>query len=159
MNAVMPYVEAMRPHFIILLVVVPLMAAPLIMLIGRNSSGSCWHCSPALFSFGASLMLLLDVLRVGIVSYHYRRLGAACWDRVPRRCGECISLLLMVVGHQHGRAALRAHSIEREIAETHHALFYACYCCVSPAFWASRSPGTRSTSSFSSKFRRSRPMC
>lgn len=121
-----PYVDALRPHFIVLLVVVPLMAAPLVMLIGRNFVGFVLTVLACVFSFFASLMLLLDVLRVGVVSYHIG--GWAPPAGIEYRADAANAFVVLIVSAI-GTVVLpyARTSIRHEIAERHHALFYACY--------------------------------
>ena len=57
-------------HLPALQVVVPLAAAPLIVLLRSAALGWALAFAAGLFAFGASLALAAEVARAGVISYH-----------------------------------------------------------------------------------------
>ena len=116
----------MSEHLPVLLVVVPLMAAPVAALVMRPriawavALGACW------WAFGASIALLRRVLAEGVVTYE---LGA--WAPpigIEYRVDEANAFVILIVA---GIGAIVApfarKSVEAEISEDRAALFYAAF--------------------------------
>ncbi|HUF75610.1 MAG TPA: monovalent cation/H+ antiporter subunit D family protein [Longimicrobiales bacterium] len=116
----------MSEHLPVLLVVVPLMAAPVAALVMRPriawavALGACW------WAFGASIVLLRRVLDEGVISYE---LGA--WAPpigIEYRVDEANAFVLLIVA---GIGAIVApfarKSVEAEVTEDRAALFYAAF--------------------------------
>lgn len=126
MTALLPYFEPLRPHFIILLVIVPLIAAPLVMLLGRNGIAFVMTLLAVFFSFFASAMLLLNVLEIGTVSYHLG--GWAPPVGIEYRADAANAFVVLIVSAIGAVSLPYARvSIKQEIPEHNHAMFYACF--------------------------------
>lgn len=116
----------MIAHLPILQVIIPFLAAPCALILGR--SGLVWGFSwlVSLVTFGVSILLLMQVMEQGVISY---ALGGweAPWG-IEYRIDSLNAFILMLVS---GMAAIvlmgaRA-SIEREIPADRHVLFYVLF--------------------------------
>lgn len=110
----------------VLVVVLPLIAAPLSMLFGNRALAFTLSLLASLCSLGFSAYLLSMVYNGGVISYHIG--GWAPPIGIEYRIDTANALVLVLV------AALSVvvlpyarQSIETEIPARHHALFYACY--------------------------------
>ncbi len=110
----------------ILVIVIPFLAAPLIVLLGARALAWSIAFAATLVAFGASLMLLLRVMDGNVISYQLG--GWAPPLGIEYRVDAANAFVLVLVS---GIAAVvlpyaRA-SVQAEIPERHHTLFYALF--------------------------------
>lgn len=113
-------------HLPILVVLVPFLAAPLTVLIGVRRLALPIAFLASLTSFVISIMLLLQVLDGGIISYHIG--GWAPPMGIEYRIDAANAFVLLLVSAI-GTIVLpyTVQSIKSEIAKRHHTLFYTMY--------------------------------
>ena len=118
-------------HLPALAVVVPLIAAPLIVLLRRPAAAWAIAAAACAFSFAAALLLAAEVLSSGAISYH---LGSwpPPWG-IEYRVDALSSYVLVLVSGVGVVTALYAwRSIAAELPSDQRYLFYALHClCVS----------------------------
>ena len=118
-------------HLPALAVVVPLIAAPLIVLLRRPAAAWAIAAAACAFSFAAALLLAAEVLSSGAISYH---LGSwpPPWG-IEYRVDALSSYVLVLVSGIGAVTALYAwRSIAAELLSDQRYLFYALHClCVS----------------------------
>ena len=110
----------------ILQIVVPLVAAPLCMLLRRSAVASGFSMAVSWATFGISLALLQQVLRGGVLSY---QLGgwAAPWG-IEYRIDTLGALMLVLVAAIGAIVlAFAPKSVAREIPHDRHPLFYTAF--------------------------------
>ncbi len=114
-------------HLPVLLVVVPLVCAPLVVLVRRAGAGWAIAWAASLFFLAASIAILLDVRQVGIVSY---AIGSwpAPWG-IEYRIDAANAFMLVLLGFVASVVAPYARlAVMVEIPRENHYLFYALYC-------------------------------
>ncbi|MEP1206697.1 MAG: monovalent cation/H+ antiporter subunit D family protein [Rhizobiaceae bacterium] len=113
-------------HAAILVVLLPLLSAPLAMLFGNRNVAYLLSLVAAIASFLLSLHLLLLVRDGTILSYHLG--GWAPPLGIEYRIDAANALVLLIVSAISVVSLPYARtSIEKEIAEKNHTLFYACF--------------------------------
>ena len=116
----------MSEHLPVLLVVVPLMAAPVAALVVRPRIAWAVALAASWWALGASVALLRRVLAEGAISYDLG--GWAAPIGIEYRVDEANAFVLLIVA---GIAAIVApyarRSVEAEITEDRAALFYAAF--------------------------------
>lgn len=118
-------------HFPVLPIILPLIGAPLCMLIGTLLSGRntvVWAFSTLLSgaSFIISLALLMATLDQGVISYHVGGWEPP-WGIEMRIDAANALVLLAVTGISTLVLMFAKDSIEKEIAASHHSLFYTAH--------------------------------
>jgi multicomponent Na+:H+ antiporter subunit D len=145
-------------HLPALQVVVPLVAAPLSVLLRDGRAAFALALAAAWTAFAIAVALWLQVDGGGTLSYAIGS-WAPPWG-IEYRVDRLSSFVLVLVA---GVAAVVLpyswRSIARELPREQHYLFYTMFCCAWRDCSASRSPATRSTSSSSSRSRRCPPTC
>lgn len=116
----------MIAHLPILQVIIPFLGAPCALILGR--SGLAWGFSwlLSLATFGVSIMLLVQVMEQGVISY---ALGGweAPWG-IEYRIDAFNAFMLMLVSGVAAVVLMAARSsIEREIPTEKHVLFYVLF--------------------------------
>ncbi|MDA1118722.1 MAG: monovalent cation/H+ antiporter subunit D family protein [Proteobacteria bacterium] len=117
----------MAEHLPALVVVVPLAAAPLIVLLRSAALGWALAFAASLFAFGASLALAAEVARAGVISYH---LGSwpPPWG-IEYRIDALSAFLLVLVSAIGAVVAPYAwRSIAAELPREQHYLYHAVFC-------------------------------
>ena len=118
--------SAFVSHSLILVVLIPLLAAPLSMLFGNRSVAFVISFIASIVAFVLSLHLLAIVIDGDVISYHIG--GWAPPLGIEYRVDAANALVLLIVSAISTVVLPYARrSIENEIAEKHHTLFYACY--------------------------------
>ncbi len=118
--------EALADHAPMLAVLVPLLAAPLAMLFGNRAFAYGISFAASVASFIFSMFLLARVMDGSVLSYHLG--GWAPPLGIEYRVDAANALVLLIVSAISAVVLPFARtSIETEIAERHHTLFYACY--------------------------------
>ena len=120
----------LQPHLAILLVVVPLISAPVCALLPNNPSSRkiAWILSTlvSLFTFIASLLIVNQVHHYGVISYH---LGG--WEPpwgIEYRIDHLGAYVILIVSAMASITMLAAQkSIEKEIDEKKIGLFYSAF--------------------------------
>ncbi len=118
-------------HLPALVVVVPLIAAPLIVLLRRSTAAWAIALAACAFSFAAALLLAAEVLAAGAISYH---LGSwpPPWGIEYRVDALSAYVLVLVSGIGMVTALYAWRSIAAELPRDQLYLFYALYClCLS----------------------------
>jgi multicomponent Na+:H+ antiporter subunit D len=114
-------------HLPALLVVVPLVAAPLIVLLRHAALGWLLTCTASLFAFGASLALAAEVARAGPISY-----AMGSWPPpwgIEYRIDALSSFVLVLVSAIGALVAPYAwRSVAAELPRDQHYLYHALYC-------------------------------
>jgi multicomponent Na+:H+ antiporter subunit D len=114
-------------HLPALLVAVPLVAAPLIVLLRHAALGWLLACSASLFAFGASLALAAEVARAGPISY-----AMGSWPPpwgIEYRIDALSSFVLVLVSAIGALVAPYAwRSVAAELPRDQHYLYHALYC-------------------------------
>ncbi len=118
--------SALVNHSLILVVLIPLLAAPLCMLFGNRAVAFWISFFASLFALILSLHLLLMVIDGDVLSYHLG--GWAPPLGIEYRVDAANALVLLIVSAISTVVLPYARvSIKDEIAEHHHTLFFACY--------------------------------
>ncbi len=118
-------------HLPALVVVVPLIAAPLIVLVRRSTAAWAIALAACAFSFAAALLLAAEVLAAGAISYH---LGSwpPPWGIEYRVDALSAFVLVLVSGIGMVTALYAWRSIAAELPRDQLYLYYALHClCVS----------------------------
>lgn len=120
------FVNSLLPHTPVLAVLIPLLAGPLAMLFGGNRFSYTVSLVASALSFLATIYLLSLVYSGGVISYHIG--GWAPPLGIEYRIDAANALVMLIVS----AIALivlpyARKSIEQEIDEDHHGLFFACY--------------------------------
>ena len=117
---------AALPHTPIIAVLVPLIAGPLCMLFGNRTVAFIISLLASAIALASSIYLLAIVRDGSVLSYHIG--GWAPPLGIEYRVDTANAFVLMIVALISTVVLPYARkSIEVEIAEKHHALFYACY--------------------------------
>ncbi|MEJ6715236.1 MAG: monovalent cation/H+ antiporter subunit D family protein, partial [Rhodobacterales bacterium] len=113
-------------HLPILQVLVPFVAAPLVVLLGsRQLAWPITFISSAV-AFVVAVLLLMQVIDGGIISYHIG--GWAPPLGIEYRIDPANAfVLLLVTGVSTVVLPYARKSVQSEIPDRHHSLFYACY--------------------------------
>ncbi|MEP0943132.1 MAG: monovalent cation/H+ antiporter subunit D family protein [Rhizobiaceae bacterium] len=113
-------------HAAILVILAPLLAAPLAMLFGHRGLAFLLSLAASVCSFLLAVYLLLLVQNGAVLSYHIG--GWAPPLGIEYRIDAANALVLLIVSALSVVVLPFARtSIESEIAEKHHTLFYACF--------------------------------
>lgn len=113
-------------HAAILVVLLPLLSAPFAMLFGNRNVAYLLSLAASICSFLLSIYLLLLVKDGSVISYHIG--GWAPPLGIEYRIDAANALVLLIVAAISLAVLPYARtSIEKEIAEKNHALFYACF--------------------------------
>ncbi|MCJ8310934.1 MAG: monovalent cation/H+ antiporter subunit D family protein [Rhizobiaceae bacterium] len=113
-------------HAPILVILIPLLAAPLAMLFGNKGLAFLLSLAASVASFLLSVYLLLLVRDGTVLSYHIG--GWAPPLGIEYRVDAANALVLLIVSALSAVVLPFARtSIATEIAEKHHTLFYACF--------------------------------
>jgi multicomponent Na+:H+ antiporter subunit D len=115
-----------EPHFAALLVVVPLVAAPLCAFFSNRHLAWVIAFTASIASFGISCLLLISVIDGSVISYH---LGgwAPPWG-IEYRIDAANAFVLVIISFIGAQVLPYARrSIEREFDESTHSYFYVCY--------------------------------
>jgi multicomponent Na+:H+ antiporter subunit D len=119
-------VSAIVPHLAALLVVIPLISAPLCVLIGQRHVAWFIVLLASALSFVIAMGLTADVLANGVVSYHMGG-WAPPWG-IEYRVDELNAFILLIVSGISTVVLFYAkRSVEREIPVNRQTLFYTCY--------------------------------
>lgn len=113
-------------HLIALIVIVPLMAAPICIALRLPILCWAWAAAATLASFVFSFMLLGDVQSAGLVTYEFGN-WAAPWGIEYRADMMTVLVLLIVSGIGLVTMPFMGTSITREIPAERQYLFYAMY--------------------------------
>ncbi|ARU57773.1 NADH dehydrogenase/oxidoreductase [Oleiphilus messinensis] len=113
-------------HIAVLPVIIPLIAAPLCLLLGRNSL--CWSFSTLVswICFGVSLLLLEQVLEQNVISYHVGG-WAPPWGIEVRIDAASALLSVIVSGISSVVLTWARMSVAKEIPEAHQALYFTAH--------------------------------
>lgn len=114
-------------HLPVLLVVVPLVCAPLIVLVRGSRAGWAIAVAASLFFLGGSIAILLEIQRAGVISY---AIGSwpAPWG-IEYRIDAANAFMLVLLGFVAAVVAPYAWaSVRVEVPRENHYLFYALYC-------------------------------
>lgn len=115
------------PHLLVLEVVVPLMAAPLIVMLRRGNLAWLIVCAVSVFMFAGSLMLFAEVHQHRVVSYEIGS-WAPPWG-IEYRLDAANAFLLVLLGTIATVVAPYAwKSVAAEVPRDQHYLFYALHC-------------------------------
>ncbi len=116
----------MTHHLPILLIVLPMMTAPLCVLLRRPRATWALAFAATWFAFGTSVLLLMRVLHDGTISYE---LGGwpPPWGIELRIDAVNAFVLLIVTGISSVVLTAGPRSLENEIPRDQHYLFYAAY--------------------------------
>lgn len=113
-------------HLPVLPILLPLLAAPLCILFGRNNIAWLLATLVSALSFIASITLLLNTLDHGVISY-----AVGGWEPpwgIEMRIDAANALVLMTVSGISTLVLLYAkHSIEKEIPEALHTLYFTAH--------------------------------
>lgn len=114
-------------HLPVLLVVVPLVCAPVVVLVRRGGFGWAVASAASLFFLAASVALLLEVRQAGVISYAIGNWPPP-WG-IEYRIDAANAFVLVLLGLVASVVAPYARlSAMAEIPRENHYLFYALYC-------------------------------
>ncbi|MEQ8664563.1 MAG: monovalent cation/H+ antiporter subunit D family protein [Rhodospirillales bacterium] len=113
-------------HYIILVVVVPLMAAPVCVVLRNPSACWLWSALATAASFAMSLAILGDVREAGVISYE---LGDWIAPFGIEYRADMLTALILIIVSGIGLVAMpfMAHSVAREIPRERGYLYYTMY--------------------------------
>ena len=114
-------------HLPVLQVVVPLVCAPLIVLVRRSRAGWAIAVAASVFFLVSSIVILQEVQRAGVISY---AIGSwpAPWG-IEYRIDAANAFMLVLLGFVAAVVAPYAWaSVRVEVPRENHYLFYALYC-------------------------------
>lgn len=116
----------MSEHLPVLLVAVPLVAAPLVALVNQGRAAWLFALGAALFAFGAAASLLRRILAEGVVVYELGNWPAPIG--IEYRLDEANTFVAIIVAAIGAVVALYAReSIENEVSKDRVPLFYAAF--------------------------------
>lgn len=116
----------MMAHLAVLQVIIPLIAAPICLLLNRTKLVWLFTCIASGLAFIISLMLLQQVMNTGVISY---QLGGwqVPWG-IEYRIDKLNAFLLVIISSISSIVLIAAQtSIEKEIPAEKHTLFYVLY--------------------------------
>ncbi len=115
-----------EPHLSVLLVIVPLIAAPLCAFFSNRHLAWAIAFTAAITSFGISCLLLAAVIDGSVISYHIGG-WAPPWG-IEYRVDAANAFVLVIISFIGAQVLPYARrSIEKEFDESTHSYFYVCY--------------------------------